>query len=204
MKKMKSLLVASFAAILMIGMVSSVGAISFTMDNGEISPSSTNYGTISLSMNGMSIDVAVSMASGYKLGGGFGFGVDGSVEGLSVSNITSAGPDPWTLVFPTGNIFDGFGSFDAALIRSPSAENRVDALSFTISRTAGFTTVGDLLEYNQDPRKPYFVTHVYPTAPGNTTGFAAASLAPVAEPTTMLLLGLGLVGLAGAKRKLKK
>jgi hypothetical protein len=192
MKKTKSLVVSLLAALAVIVMVSSADAISFNIDNGGISPSSTNYGTIDLSMNSTNIDVDITMANGYLLGGDFGFGVVGSVEGLSVSNL-STGDNSWNLKVPSGEI-STFGIFDAQLYRNPKASNRVAELSFTISRTAGFTAISDLLEYNADIRKPYFVTHVFPTA----------TIAPVPEPATMILLGLGFVGLAGVRRKFKK
>jgi hypothetical protein len=65
------------------------------------------------------------MASGYQLGGIFGFGVDGPLAGLTFSSV----PADWVGIVGTGNISE-FGRFDAGVTASSSL--RVDTLSLGV------------------------------------------------------------------------
>ena len=171
--------------------------------NAGLSATPGPYATVTYVLNGANIDVTVQMFPGFTAfgegngnNGIFGFNIVGSTAGLAITNLSPG--------FLTSNLgggqMDGFGNFDVTLsCCNPS--NAVTTFSFTVSRTGGFSSASDLFEANANGA--HFAIHVAPTN-GNPTGFAADSGTSVPEPTSMLLLGSGLITLAaGLRRRFK-
>jgi len=167
--------------------------------NAGLSGTPGPYATVTYVLNGTGgIDVSVQMAAGFAAFGDgngnngiFGFNVVGSTAGLAVTNFSPG--------FLTANLgggtMDGFGNFDVT-ISCCNASNAITSFSFTVTRTGGFSSASDLFEATDTGA--HFAIHIAPTN-GNPTGFAADTATP--EPTSMLLLGTGLVSVAFGLRK---
>jgi hypothetical protein len=170
--------------------------------NAGLSGTPGPYATVTYVLNGSGgIDVSVQMALGFAAFGDgngnngiFGFNVVGSTIGLAVSNFN---PNFLTANLGGGNM-DGFGNFDVT-ISCCNASNAITSFSFTVTRTGGFSSASDLFEANDNGA--HFAIHIAPTN-GSPTGFAADAATP--EPTSMLLLGSGLVTVAFGLRKRRK
>jgi len=200
-------LAVSLAMFAVVALGSAVAAsadqVVITVPNSGLSGTPGPYATVTYTLNGSVIDVTVQMEPGFTAfgtgngnNGIFGFNVVGSTAGLSVTNL----PAGFTANLGGGQM-DGFGNFDVTL--SCCNPPGVTSFSFTVSRTGGFSSASDLFEANSSGA--HFAVHIAPTN-GNPTGFAGDSGTPteVPEPTSMLLLGSGLVTLAaGLRRRFK-
>jgi hypothetical protein len=166
--------------------------------NAGLSGTPGPYATVTYTLNGNVIDVSVTMFPGFAAfgqgngnNGIFGFNVVGSTAGLNVTNLVGVNSFD-----AGGGQMDGFGNFDVTLgCCNPPG---ITSFSFTVSRTAGFGAASDLFAANSSGA--HFAIHIAPTD-GSPTGFAADSGTAVPEPTSMMLLGSGLVGLAAGLRK---
>ena len=170
--------------------------------NSGLSGTPGPYATVTYVLNGSNIDVTVQMFPGFTAfgegngnNGIFGFNIVGSTAGLAITNLSPA------LLSANlgGGQMDGFGNFEVTLsCCNPS--NAITSFSFTVSRTGGFSSASQLFEANSSGA--HFAIHIAPSN-GNPTGFAADTGVPTEtpEPTSMLLLGSGLVTLAAGLRK---
>ena len=184
--------------------VANADSVVINVPNSGLSSTPGPYATVNYVLNGSNIDVTVTMFPGFEAfgqgngnNGIFGFNIVGSTAGLNITGL----PAGWSFS-PTGGQMDGFGNFDVT-IDCCNPSNAVSSFSFTVSRTGGFSSASQLFEANSSGA--HFAVHIAPTN-GNPTGFAADNGTPneVPEPTTMLLLGSGLVTLAaGLRRRFK-
>jgi hypothetical protein len=174
-------------------------SIAFTLNQSNRLPDGTDYLSVTLTETGAGVNLTVTTLAPLNDIAAHRFGVrrlafdfsDSFWLGHPDALPTISGlPDGWRVRH--GKRMDGFGWFDVRLLARGKA--RTDSLSFTVEGV-GLDDLGSLLSAQ--------VTGLRWERCATTNAWFAGTIptAPVPAPTTVMLLGSGLLGLAGFMRR---
>jgi len=132
-------------------------------------------------------DVTVTAYGNYLFNA---FGINPSA---GYTGYISVSPGSFTEDFPSPKNMDGFGTY-SLIFKGPNMAQAVSSLSFTLLGT--WANAADVLDFNADGYLA--AAHIAMNDGTGNTGFASA----VPIPAAVWLLGFGVVGLVGAKRRI--
>jgi hypothetical protein len=212
----------AISAIALVGFSSMAGATivyQIGLGNAALAGYPTPFGTAAVTLNSATtatITFTANNTGGYQYLFGDGGSVAVNVNAASWTLGPITGSNAGTGFSPgpysdggAGNE-DGFGSFNQTINSFDGFTSSSDIITFTLTNTSG-TWANEASVLTGNSNGYHVAAHIFVTSsPANAangavvTGFATeGSGNTIPEPTSMLLLGLGLVG-AGAARRRKK
>ena len=220
---MKKLLVLSAVTLIALAGFTSMAGATLTFDLGLGNPAIAGfpgpYAQVSITQTSATTAdiVFTAYAQGgyqYLLGDGGSVAVNVNAASWTVGSIagvnTGVGYTPGPFSDAGPGVEDGFGSFNQTIDSFDGNSHSSTTISFTLTNTSGvWANEASILTANGSGYRAaahIFVT-TFPADASNgaiSTGFATEGETPqTPEPTSMLLLGLGLAGFGAARRRKK-